>query len=174
MLQLNWKGAATVATGATAIAGWLATPPAPAREPARTAAAARPAPATVSLEHEAERLAARIRATTAYQQPNRNPFRFPAVAPTRRTAAETQAAGPAAPVVAPEPVFPFRLAGTASDPADGATVRTAVLSSDTLGLALARVGDVVAGSYRVERIDDDAVEVVDVRDGRVIRLTLRP
>ena len=68
------------------------------------------------------------------------------------------------------PVFPFRLTGTASDAATGTTVRTAVLSSNTLGLVLAAVGDVVAGSYRIERIDDDGVDVVDMRDGRVIRL----
>ena len=173
MLQSHWKGAVTVVTGATALAGWLATPPAPAREPARTTKASRPAPATVSLEHEAARLAARIRATAAYEEPNRNPFRFPAVAPVRRTAApEAEAASAAAPVVPAAPVFPFRLTGMASDAATGTTVRTAVLSSNTLGLVLAAVGDVVAGSYRIEQIDDDGVDVVDTRDGRVIRLPL--
>jgi hypothetical protein len=69
-------------------------------------------------------------------------------------------------------VFPFRLTGMASDAATGTTVRTAVLSSNTLGLVLAAVGDVVAGSYRIEQIDDDGVDVVDTRDGRVIRLPL--
>lgn len=172
MLQLNWKAAATVATGATALAGWLATPPAPARETTR-AAAPRPGPATVSLEHEAARLAARIRATAAFEQPSRNPFRFPAVDPIRRTAAaEALAASASAPVVPAEPVFPFRLTGTASDASSGTTIRTAVLSSSTLGLVLAGVGEVVAGNYRIERIDDDGVDVVDVRDGRVIRLPL--
>ena len=70
------------------------------------------------------------------------------------------------------PVFPFRLAGTASDGATGTTIRTAVLSSDTLGLVLAGVGDVVAGNYRIASIDDGGVDVVDVRDGRTIRLSL--
>jgi hypothetical protein len=69
-------------------------------------------------------------------------------------------------------VFPFRLTGMASDAATGTTVRTAVLSSNALGLVLAAVGDVVAGSYRIEQIDDDGVDVVDTRDGRVIRLAL--
>ena len=76
------------------------------------------------------------------------------------------------PVVPAAPVFPFRLTGMASDAATGTTVRTAVLSSNTLGLVLAAVGDVVAGSYRIEQIDDDGVDVVDTRDGRVIRLPL--
>jgi hypothetical protein len=173
VLQLNWKAAATVVTGATALAGWLATPPAPARETTRAAAAPRSAPATVSLEHEAARLAARIRATATFEQPSRNPFRFPAVAPIQRAAAvEALAASPSAPVVPAEPVFPFRLTGTASDASSGTAIRTAVLSGSTLGLVLAGVGEVVAGNYRIERIDDDGVDVVDVRDGRVIRLPL--
>ena len=68
------------------------------------------------------------------------------------------------------PVFPFRLTGMARDDSSGTPVRTAILSSAT-ALVLARVGDIVAESYRIERVDDDAVDVVDVRDGRVIRLT---
>ena len=77
-----------------------------------------------------------------------------------------------APVVPAVPVFPFRLAGTASDAASGTMIRTAVLSSDTLGLVLAGVGDVIAGNYRIDAIDDGGVNVVDVRDGRAIRLSL--
>jgi hypothetical protein len=172
VLQLNWKAAATVATGATALAGWLATPVAPAREPAHTTTARRPAPDAVSLEHEVARLAARIRATAAYQQPSRNPFGFPAVAPTPRAAVAETAVAASQPAVPAAPVVPFRLAGTASDVATGATIRTAVLSSDTFGLVLAGVGDVVAGSYRIDGIDDGGVDVVDVRDGRAIRLSL--
>ena len=70
------------------------------------------------------------------------------------------------------PVFPFRLTGMARDDSSGTPVRTAILSSSALGLVLARVGDIVAESYRIERVDDDAVDIVDVRDGRVIRLTM--
>jgi hypothetical protein len=173
VLQLNWKAAATVATGATALAGWLFTPAAPERAAAtRSSASAQRLPVTASLQEEASRLA-RARPSSAYAQPERNPFRFPpaAVAPARRAvrAAETPAV---ASVVPPAPVFPFRLTGMASDASTGATVRTAVLSSAALGLVLARAGDVVADVYRVERIEDDAVEVVDLRDSRTIRLTL--
>jgi hypothetical protein len=171
VLQLNWKASATVITGATALAGWLATPTPPAPEPTRTAAQRPTASRTVSLEEEAARLAARIRAATAFQQPSRNLFRFPASAPTRPATVAEPAAAVAAPVVPAEPVFPFRLAGTASDSATGTTVRTAVLSGDTVGLVLAGVGDVVA-NYRIEGIDDSGVDVVDVRDGRAIRLSL--
>jgi len=170
MLQLNWKAAATVATGATALAGWLATPAAPARNAARSAAAPRSAPVTVSLEQEAARLAVRNRAAAAFEQPTRNLFRFPAVAPTRRAAAATAAAAVAKSAVPQASVFPFRLTGMARDDSSGTPVRTAILSSTT-ALVLARVGDIVAESYRIERVDDDGVDVVDVRDGRVIRLT---
>ena len=172
MLQLNWKAAATVVTGATALAGWLATPVAPAREAANTTAARRPAPDAVSLEQEAARRAARIKATAAFEAPSRNPFRFPAVAPTSRASVAEPAALASAPVVPAVPVFPFRLAGTASDAATGTTIRTAVLSSESLGLVLAGVGDVVGGNYRIAGIDDGGVDVVDVRDGRTIRLSL--
>ena len=170
MLQLNWKGAVTVATGATALAGWLATPASPARGTARSAAAPRSVPVTVSLEQEAARLAVRNRAATAFEQPNRNPFQFRvAPAPARR---RVVAEATVAEVVVPQaPAFPFRLTGMARDDSSGTPVRTAILSSAS-ALVLARAGDIVAESYRLERVDDDAVDVVDVRDGRVIRLTL--
>lgn len=169
MLQLNWKSAATVATGATALAGWLVTPAAPAHDAPRAAVAPR-APATRSLEQEAARLGARIRATAAFEQPHRDPFRFPPPAPpaSARRADAPLAAAAAAPLPPAVPVFPFRLTGVAIDGA----VHTAVLSSDSLGLALARPGDLVAGSYRVERVEDDAVDLVDTRDGAALRLTL--
>ena len=169
VLQLNWKAAATVVTGATALAGWLATPASPARGTARSAGARRSAPVTVSLEQEAARLAVRNRAATAFERPGRNPFQFSAApAPAkRRSVAEATVAASAVPQA---PVFPFRLTGMARDDSSGTTVRTAILSSAS-GLVLARAGDIVAESYRIERIDDDAVEVVDVRDGRAIRLT---
>jgi hypothetical protein len=170
VLQLKWKAAATVVTGATALAGWLATPAAPARGTARSAGAPRSVPVTVSLEQEAARLAVRNRAATAFERPDRNPFQFSAApAPARRRvmaeATVTESAVPQA------PVFPFRLTGMARDESSGTAVRTAILSSGT-ALVLARAGDIVAESYRLERVDDDAVDVVDVRDGRVIRLTL--
>ena len=170
MLQLNWKAAATVVTGATALAGWLATPASPARGNARSASAPRSAPVTVSLEQEAARLAVRNRAATAFERPGRNPFQFSvASGPARRRAVAEAAVTES--VVPQAPVFPFRLTGMARDDSSGTPVRTAILSSAS-ALVLARVGDIVAESYRIERVDDDAVDVVDVRDGRGIRLTL--
>jgi hypothetical protein len=172
VFQLNWKAAATVATGATALAGWLATPPVPARAPARDTAAPR-APATVSLEQEATRLAARVRATAVYQQPARNPFLFPVAAPPRREITTDPTRGAEGPLPAPAaPSFPFRLTGVATDAPAGALARTAVLSSDSLGLVLATAGQTVADRYRIERIEDDAVDVVDTHDGRAFRVTM--
>ena len=74
-------------------------------------------------------------------------------------------------VVPQAPAFPFRLTGMARDDSSGTPVRTAILSGAS-ALVLARVGDIVAESYRIERVDEESVDVVDVRDGRVIRLTL--
>lgn len=163
----------TVATGATALAGWLATPASPARSTARSKPAARSAPVTVSLEQEAARLAGHNRAATTFERPDRNPFQF-SVAPAparRRVMAEAPPAETAETAVPQAPVFPFRLTGMARDVSSGTPVRTAILSSST-ALVLAREGDIVSERYRIERVDDDAVDVVDVRDGRVIRLTL--
>ena len=172
MLQLNWKAAATVVTGATALAGWLATPSAPAREVTRSSASARRELVTTSLQAEASKLAARLRPASAYAEPHRNPFRFPPAAPARRAAAAVVSAPAAVAVPPPAPVFPFRLTGMATDGSTGTIVRTAVLSGGASGLVLAKVGDVVGGVYRVERIDEDALDLVDVRDNRTIRLTL--
>ena len=54
---------------------------------------------------------------------------------------------------------------------DGQAVRTAVLSGGASGLVLAMAGDMVGDIYRVDRIDEAAVELTDSRDGRVVRLT---
>lgn len=127
-----------------------------------------------SLEQEASKLAARNRAATAFEQPQRNPFTFQAVAPAARAVArEAVPSAPLAPLGPATPVFPFRLTGIASDTANGIVARTAVLSSTALGLVLAKAGEVVADSYRIERVEDDGVDIVDVRDGRPIRLSLR-
>ena len=182
MVQVNWKAAATVVTGATALAGWLTTPsasPAPVHPRARTAQA-RPlsshdAALAKTIDEQSRRLAARLRPDASFAQPQRDPFHFVA-----RTQARSRAAAASRPrVAAPVPVsaaavepppFPYRLSGVASDTVEGRTSRTAVLSGGDTGLVLAASGDVVGGVYRVDRIDETAVELTDTRDGRVVRL----
>jgi hypothetical protein len=54
---------------------------------------------------------------------------------------------------------------------DAQPQRTAILNTDS-GVVLAKEGDQVAG-YRVQKISADAVELVKVDDGSVLRLGLR-
>lgn len=185
MVQVNWKAAATVVTGATALAGWL-TSPSPSQAPVRPRAAtaqvrvtpARDASAShaATIEEQSLRLAARLRPTGAFAQPRRDPFHFGAsnLVPARTAAAGraglSAVTAPAAPDEAPP--FPYRLSGVATDTVDGRPVHTVVLSGGATGLVLAVTGDMVGEIYRVDRIDEAEVELTDSRDGRTIRLTL--
>jgi hypothetical protein len=59
----------------------------------------------------------------------------------------------------------------AADTMDAQPRRTAILNTDT-GVVLVKEGDEVAG-YRVQKIAADAVELVKIDDGSVLRLGLR-
>jgi hypothetical protein len=63
------------------------------------------------------------------------------------------------------------LDGIAADTMGGQAQRTAILNTDA-GVVLAKEGDQVAG-YRVEKIAADAVELVKIDDGSVLRVGLR-
>jgi hypothetical protein len=65
------------------------------------------------------------------------------------------------------------LAGVAADVVDGAEQRTAILNIAG-DVVLAREGDEVAGRYRVNRVEAEAVELVRLDDGSMVRLGLRP
>ena len=54
---------------------------------------------------------------------------------------------------------------------DAQSQRTAILNTDG-GVVLAKEGDQVAG-YRVQKIAADAVELIKVDDGSMLRLALR-
>ena len=172
----NWK-LSLAATGATALAGWLASPPPQsATSPSRTAIAA-PAgadPAAVAeVEHEARRLGARLATAAAGAAPSRNPFQFGArPAPHRAAAAPVHAAVPPPPVDVPVP-FPLRLSGIAVDIVNGVEKRTAVISGPA-GLELAGDGEPAAPGYRVVTVGDSFAEIERLSDGARERLTLRP
>lgn len=175
MLQLNWKAAATVATGATALVGWLASPSEPAARGAARSKATAPAAVTSTIEEQATRLSHRLRPAAAFDEPRRNPFRYQSPTTTTRPTAAAAAQAPAV-SEAPQPVAPapfaFRLSGTARDGASDDAVWTAILAGGTSGLVLAKVGDTVGNVYRVESVTDTTADLVDVRDGRTTRLTL--
>jgi hypothetical protein len=123
---------------------------------------------TSNIEREAERLQARLHSDGEYHAPSRNPFRFSAPA-VRPAPAIRPIETP--PIVLPPPRPAVRLDGIASDGVDGAPQRTAILNTGS-DVVLAKEGD-SAGSYRVTKIEDDAVEL-EAGDGAVLRLTLRP
>jgi hypothetical protein len=174
---MHWKSYAAV-SGATVLAGWLASAP-PSNAPAavQAPAAQRQPPADAhaptDIEMQAMRLQARLRAERAYAEPGRDPFRF---APRRRPAAvEREQADDAAPALVADAVPPapmVSLSGIAEDLVDGRTQRTAVLSSPA-GVLLVREGEQILGYYRVGRIEADAVELISLGDGTVSRLSLK-
>jgi hypothetical protein len=175
---MHWKSYAAV-SGATVLAGWLASAP-PSNAPAAVQAPAAQrqpsadANAPTDIEMQAMRLQARLRAERAYAEPGRDPFRF---APRRQPAAPVESAeaigeSSAPPVNTAPPAPAVSLAGIAEDLVDGRTVRTAVLSSPA-GVLLVREGEQILGYYRVGRIEAEAVELISLSDGTLLRLSLK-
>jgi hypothetical protein len=172
----NWRTAATLATGATALAGWLSSPSpsAPAAQRVVRSAAPKPVAAATTIEEQATRLGNRLRSTVSFNPPQRNPFRYQPVAPPPRAvdaATAVVTAAEAARPAAAEP-FPFRLSGTARDGAPETPVWTAILAGGASGLVLAKVGETVGSVYKIESVTDTTADLVDLRDGRTIQLTL--
>ena len=174
---MSWKSYAAV-SGATVLAGWLASAP-PSNAPGRTAPAARPPAArdvrSSDIEREAQRLQARVQRDVEYTQPQRNPFRFGLARPDVNRGGDlpNPASAPVpppveVPIVAPPP--PLKLSGIAEDEKGQQMERTAILSSPA-GVLLVREGDSVPGDYRVGRIESEAVELTK-SDGTTLRLTL--
>ena len=171
---MTWKSYATV-SGATVLAGWLASsspPPVPGSSVPAARAQAAATTGSADIVEQADRLHARVAREVQSPVPERNPFRFADPRPqatTRATAPDGDvAAGPEQ--LAPVPP-PIALAGIAEDEIDGRLVRTAVLSvpGDVL---LVREGEAVLGRYRVVRIESEAVELLDLPAGTTERLAL--
>jgi hypothetical protein len=171
----NWKWSVT-ATGATALAGWLATPPLEPSGPQRRAAAAASSQVSASavsdIEEQARRLSARLTPASDAAPPSRNPFQFGARPVTRR------AVQPVAPLASPPPVdvpapFPLRLTGMAIDTSGGTEKRIAIISGPG-GVELAAAGELAAPGYQVVAVGESFAEVERTSDGVRERLTLRP
>ena len=176
---MTWKSYAAV-SGATVLAGWLASSP-PENAPAtaaRPARASAPRPqGDADIEVQAQRLQTRLQVERDYAPPQRNLFRFeegadPAPESVERGTAFEPEPEPAAAVEAGPPPPAMTLSGIAEDQSPtGDVARTAVLSGPS-GVELVREGDQLPG-YRVTRIESDAVELVRVADGTTHRLTLK-
>ena len=173
---MTWKAYAAV-SGATVLAGWLASYP-PANAPTNTTPPGRSprageASAALDIEEQAERLQTKLRAERSYTAPQRNPFRFEEggdidPGPVEPGTAFEPEREPQPELVAPAPP-PISLSGIAEDQANGEITRTAVISSPA-GVELVREGDQFLG-YRVERIESEAVELT-APDGTIRRLSL--
>jgi len=174
---MSWKSYAAV-SGATVLAGWLASTE-PANEPEATTTVPRQPAAARSareadIEREAERLQVRVRPERDYARPQRNPFRFSAPPADAGRGGDIPSPAPALPpVVFPvisSPPPPVKLSGIAEDQQGQQVVRTAILSSPA-GVLLVHEGDAVLADYRVGRIESEAVELLK-NDGTTLRLTL--
>jgi hypothetical protein len=171
--SMDWKSTAVI-SGAGILATWFFSLP-PTVAPARAVAPAARVPQTAASKIDIEKEAARLQVHRVegphYTEPSRNPFRFNARREPARATAGVVAVEPA-PVLPPPPPPPrITLDGVAADTMDGQPQRTAILNTDA-GVVLAKEGDQVAG-YRVQKIAADAVELVKIDDGSVLRLGLR-
>jgi hypothetical protein len=173
----NWKWS-LAATGATAMAGWLATPPVETGGAGRADSSAVTAqsevgPAAVAeIQEQARRLSTRLAPRPIGPTPERNPFQFGARPAARRAPAVTaRPAEPPPPQVEVPAPFPLQLTGIAVDTIDGVETRTAIISGPS-GLELAKVGDAAAPGYRVVTVGDSFAEVERLSDGTRERLVL--
>ena len=162
------------AGGAALLAAWLSsaagTMPgrAPTALPAADSAPSPGPPVVVERsgpEPSADRSAARVEPPPRPRPVVRNPFTFAPLGPAPPAPGGPRPAVPAGWAPNPVPAAPdvslrVSLAGIAVDETPSGPRRTAILSVDGRVL-LARVGDELPGSYQVQRIDDDAVELVD-------------
>jgi hypothetical protein len=169
---MNWKASALL-SGTVLVAGYFAAPTSRlpgGLMPAQPRDAAGPPPAASDIVAQAERLEARLRREALYREPARNPFRFAErrAAPRPEPGAEPLPPLPEVPA-APAPLpLPIRLAGVAID----GDVRTAILSTPS-GVILARAGDEALG-FRVSRIADESVTLVNPASGAELTLQLAP
>ena len=176
---MNWKATVAV-SGATLLAGWIASaPPAPTTPSAvrSSSQSAQTAAAASDIGELAARLQTRPRQDAAYGDPERNLFRFGPNTPGRSAEPAPSVSAPSPPPVetlpqAPPPL-PVSLSGVASDPDGERTVRTAILSSPG-GVLLVHEGEEVLGQYRVGAIGEDSVELTRLSDGAALRITLKP
>jgi len=186
---MSLKRKTIIFVSAVALAAWFSAAMTPGRPPAKSVAI-RSAPIDAkgaALAGEIERLHERLRPDVAPRETTRNPFVFrssqrPPSAPRAGATVET---APAAPVPIEPPRLRLTLAGIAEDPgrptADsvgsvgGAPVRTAIIAGNGQ-VFLAKEGDTVTDrdvEYKIGNVSADSVELIDLRDNAIRRLTLK-
>lgn len=162
--------AALAAAWFASAAGVIGPPPRAPRIAARSQQAAQLDAVSFDVEAQAQRLRKRLAAAPA-PQPVRNPFVFAARERVQPRPAARLAPQP--PPIAPvETEPPLLLVGVAEDGTGETLVRTAMIA-DGDELLLVRVGQEVAGRYKVTAIGADAVELKDLTTDRTRRIALR-
>jgi hypothetical protein len=164
------KRTAAYLGGASLLAAWLASaaglgsraqPPPETPQPVQTSGTETLA---ADVQAQAARLRERLASAPAPREPLRNPFEF-APRPEHARDAVPAPAVPAEPALA--------LIGVAEDFTPDGPVRTAILGTAAGDVVIVKVGDSVAGVYRVQAVHADAVELAEVQGGGSRRLTLR-
>jgi hypothetical protein len=169
------KRAAMIVGGSAALAAWLAAATTSGRRSNVELLPVKSLPVDrrgAELANEIERLHERLRPTTTPRQPARNLFSYaaPKGRPVAPAASVPRPALSEAAPVRPVPP-PLKLSGIAEDTADGAVVRTAIISSRGQ-VVLVKEGENV-DRYRVVKIGSEAVELNDLTDGSTLRLALK-
>jgi len=170
------KRTATIAVVGGALLSWLAgaatsnRPIAPVPVVQRAPIEARGA----ELAGEIARLHERLHPTATPRQPGRNLFVFHA-APARGAlpvVPSSPALSEALPAVAAPAQPSVKLVGLGEDVGPDGPVRTAFISGEGQ-LFIVKEGENVTPRYRVVKISEDVVELVDLTDNTVRRLALR-
>ena len=144
--------------------------------PATPARAAEPRPAPRTRQ---DTTVEQVRDWTNPKRPiptgrDRNPFRFGTDAP------RSAAAAPVTPGVSPEtlpelplpiPASDLRLIGIAGG--EGPDAHPTALVTNRTDLVLARIGDTIAARYRVVRVGEDSLDVIDAVGNQPRHLSLR-
>lgn len=174
----------TVVLGSVLLTTWLVSAAvtrraaAPLPAPAPPAAANPAAGVSDDLQVQSERLRARLDTVPTPRRSSRNPFRFGAraegtePAPRRSAALEATTVPDQPGATQPAPAPTLRLIGIAAGRTPSGLVRTAALSVAG-DVVLVRLGDEVAGRYRVSAVSEDVVELSDRLGGPPLRLALR-
>ena len=131
-----------------------------------------PASAAAAPDLTVDRLHPPVQPLSPFSPPTRNPFRF-----LRSPADDSSPQSARAPLPPPDglpvlplplPQPPMRLLGFVTL-VDGNKLAVLSVGSD---LVMARVGETLVGRFRVVRIDDDAVDLIDAVGERPVRISL--
>lgn len=173
---MNLKRTATIVVVGGAVAAWLSAAMTP-NERQSAIVNVRTPPAEIDaagLASEVARLRERLRPQAAPTPVARNPFEFRATNPRpTRVAVQPPALreGVATTVIVPEP--PLKLVGVAEDTGPDGPIRTAIISGGGGQLFLVKLGENVTARYEVVAISSDVVELKDLDNGSLRRLSLQ-